>query len=307
MKEKDIHTINHKKDANADRFPTPNTIQNVVGSAELSEPVGQNEKTAYDLNLGGMMGDISDFEHVLSLAKDFDTDTIMVFVDKPWFKVPNKGFFKDKKIVVHGPLNVNMAAENDETLESSRKRLKQIVERCNSFADNIAALVLHPGNADSDERLVETLKEIVPLANFTIALETMSGQGRELGVTFEYLIDIRNRVGDPTNLKFCIDTCHIFAAGYDLSDPVKTITYICDKFGVENIAVFHINDSLHQCGRHRDAHAHIGDGYIPVETMKAIVQAKVFQHIPKILETPMAGNACREKYDYANDMKMLLS
>lgn len=295
-----------RTDTNLHKGPVKNVIQNTQCDNTIQDMIIEGEKTTNLLNLGGMMGEMCDFESAVNLAHKFGTNTMMLFVENHWFRPPDTKLLNGKKMVLHGPLSVNMAAENDSVLASSRSRLKQIIERCNYFSDHIAALVLHPGNADSDERLIETLKEIVPLAKFPIALETMSGQGRELGVTFEHLIDIKNRVGNPENLKFCVDTCHIFGAGYDIRDPAKAITYISKTLGVENIAVFHVNGSMKECGSHRDVHAHMGEGCISIESLRGIVQAKEFQHIPKILETPKIKEKDAERYEYTKDIELLL-
>lgn len=120
-----------------------------------------------------------------------------------------------------------------------------------------------------------------------IALETMAGKGSEIGRTFEEIKAIYDGVNKKERLRVCFDTCHVNDAGYDL---VHDYDGVFEKFdqviGLDQIAVFHINDSLNPLGAHKDRHANIGKGTIGFEPLYRLVHDPRFVEIPKILETP---------------------
>ena len=123
--------------------------------------------------------------------------------------------------------------------------------------------------------------------NVFIALETMAGKGSEIGRTFEEIRAIYDGVHKKERLRVCFDTCHVNDAGYDL---VHDYDGVFEKFdqviGLDQIAVFHINDSLNPLGAHKDRHANIGKGTIGFEPLYRLVHDPRFVEIPKILETP---------------------
>ena len=120
-----------------------------------------------------------------------------------------------------------------------------------------------------------------------IALETMAGKGSEIGRTFEELRMIYDGVHKKDRLRVCFDTCHVNDAGYDLVNDYEGVLGKFDEvLGLDQIAVFHINDSMNPLGAHKDRHANIGAGSIGFETLHKVVHDSRFVNIPKILETP---------------------
>ena len=120
-----------------------------------------------------------------------------------------------------------------------------------------------------------------------IALETMAGKGSELGKTFEEIKQIYDGVHKKDRLRVCFDTCHVNDAGYDLVGDYDGVFAKFDEvIGLDQIAVFHINDSKNPLGAHKDRHANIGEGEIGYDTLHRLVHDERFAQIPKILETP---------------------
>ena len=155
-------------------------------------------------------------------------------------------------------------------------------------------LILHPGShvgAGTDagiHQIIEGLNEVLSQPSpVRIALETMAGKGSEIGKRFEELAAIYDGVRFPDRLRVCFDTCHVNAAGYDLTANPDLVLDEFDKtLGKDQIAVFHINDSKNEKGAAKDRHANLGVGQIGFAPLYHIVHHPDFLTIPKILETP---------------------
>ncbi len=153
-------------------------------------------------------------------------------------------------------------------------------------------MVLHPGahtvstREESIDTLVKSLKAIFKATkDVTILLETMSGKGTELGTTFEEMELILNKVNDP-RLGVCLDTCHVWDAGYDVKDFKSLIKQLKETNLLDKIKVLHINDSKNDLGAHKDRHENIGKGFIGTKALKKIIHCKEFENVIKVLETP---------------------
>lgn len=198
------------------------------------------------------------------------------------------------EIVVHAPYIINLAntvkPENFElAVEFSEKEIRR------TAAMRSKILVLHPGSAldaGADAGIAQAVKGLNMVLDGNedevyIALETMAGKGSEIGRTFEELKMIYDGVHKKERLRVCFDTCHVNDAGYDIVNDYEGVFQKFDEvIGLDQIAVFHINDSLNPLGAHKDRHANIGAGTIGFETLHRIVHAPRFIKIPKILETP---------------------
>ena len=122
-----------------------------------------------------------------------------------------------------------------------------------------------------------------------ILLETTAGQGTSIGHTFEQLAEIRDRVSAPERLGVCLDTCHLFTAGYDFRKPeayMQTIGELDGAVGVTSVGCIHMNDSKRELGSHIDRHEHIGKGKIGKRGFAHFLNDPRFKHVPMILETP---------------------
>jgi len=198
-------------------------------------------------------------------------------------------------VIGHASYLINLASTTSETRIKSEEFL--ISELIRSSSIGIKSLVLHPGSHGGDgedigiDRLSAALSRVIAQTpeDCTISLETMAGQGSSLGSTLESLKKIVQAVPDSRRVKFCIDTCHIFAAGYDLSSSAKFDAFIDEfdsKLGLSNLAVIHCNDSKSSFQSNVDRHANIGEGNIAKDVFVVLMNHSRLAHIPKILETP---------------------
>ncbi len=191
-------------------------------------------------------------------------------------------------IVIHAPYIVNPASVEKHAFAT--EFLIKEIERMNTFGAKY--LVLHPGAhtkftvEEGIETLVNSLKKI--LANtkdVEILLETMAGKGTELGASFKQMRQILDLVSSE-RLGLCLDTCHVWEAGYDLSNYPLFITELEKYDLVKTIKVIHVNDSKNQMGAHKDRHENLGKGFIGLKPLKDIVNGEEFKDAIKILETP---------------------
>lgn len=199
-----------------------------------------------------------------------------------------------EEIVVHAPYIINLAnTVKPETYELAVEFLEKEIVRTAAMKSRI--LVLHPGshvNAGADvgiARVIEGLNTVLDSNedDVYIALETMAGKGSEVGRSFEELREIYDGVHKRERLRVCFDTCHVSDAGYDIVNDYEGVFSQFDEvLGLDQIAVFHINDSLNPLGAHKDRHANIGRGSIGLETLHRLVHDPRFLDVPKILETP---------------------
>jgi len=201
-----------------------------------------------------------------------------------------------KFTAVHDSYLINLCAKNKELLKKSRNAFVDEINRCEQLG--IEYLNFHPG-AHKGIGEEDGLKLIAESINIThekttgykvqSMLETTAGQGTNLGYTFEQLRKIIDMVDVKERMCVCIDTAHIFSAGYDLrssKEYEKTMKEFDDIIGMNLLKCFHINDSKKELGSKVDRHEHIGKGFIGKEGFRNIMNDKKIAHVPKILETP---------------------
>lgn len=199
-------------------------------------------------------------------------------------------------VLAHDSYLINLCAVNPDILERSRKSLVDELSRCEQLG--IQLLNFHPGahgGAGEEEgikRIIESL-DIVHAEtkgfNVLSVVEATAGQGTAVGYRFEHLAQILDGVRAPERMAVCIDTCHIFAAGYEIRTAEgyeKTFEEFDRLIGLEHIVAFHCNDSKKDFGSHVDRHEHIGKGMIGLDGFSLLMNDKRFAAIPKILETP---------------------
>ncbi len=199
-------------------------------------------------------------------------------------------------VVVHIPYICNPAAARDDLYEFARQVVKEDLERCSLIGADY--LVLHPGSYTTST-LEQGIARIVGLLNdvldnyagkVTVCLETMAGQGTEIGRDFNELNTILQQITNQERIGVCLDTCHVFAAGYDVSSEegiARVLKEIDRTFGRDAIKFIHSNDSQKELGSRRDRHAHIGDGFIGEAGFKRLLRHDFFDTFPFILETPL--------------------
>ncbi len=211
-------------------------------------------------------------------------------------------------VLVHDSYLINLAAPGDDLWHKSLAAFHEELERCAQLG--VPYLVTHPGaHVGSGEeaglrRVVEALDRVFEAnagAGVTVLLETTAGQGSSLGRRFEELARIIEYSRYPDRLGVCVDTCHIFAAGYDIRTPEQyaaTIEELDRVIGISRVKAFHLNDSQKDLGSRVDRHTHIGEGCIGLEGFRALVNDDRFADLPMVLETPKGD-------DLADDMRNL--
>ncbi len=211
-------------------------------------------------------------------------------------------------VVAHDSYLINIASPDDEMWEKSIQALKVELDRCDLLG--IPYLVSHPGahmqsGVDAGvARVTAAVNRIhadMPDGGCSIAIETTAGQGTTLGRTFAEIAQMVDGIEDKSRVVVCMDTCHIFVAGYDiLSESAynQTIQQFDDVVGLEYLKVLHLNDSLKGLGSHRDRHAHLGEGELGAVPFGFFLNDRRLDGLPGILETP-------KKNDFEDDHRNL--
>jgi len=202
-----------------------------------------------------------------------------------------------REIMSHDSYLINLGAPDPENLQKSRKTFHEETLRCLDLG--ITYLNFHPGAAlhEDPQKCLDTIAEslllVEPLlhkkGSLRLLLEATAGQGSSVGHSFEQLAYIISKVEKHIPIGVCIDTCHIFAAGYDIRTPEAWNTTL-DKFdrvvGLKNLYAFHVNDSLKDLGTRVDRHADLGKGLIGLPCFEFLMQDPRTRNISKYLETP---------------------
>jgi deoxyribonuclease-4 len=202
--------------------------------------------------------------------------------------------------VAHMPYLPNLSCPKKGLYKKSMKALTAELERCKSL--EIPFLVTHLGSHLGKGREIglERLIEAVDTGlrdspgNVMLLLENTAGTRNSMGSTFAEIMEILDHVNERSRVAVCFDTCHAFAAGYDLRNPEtvkETLAQLDKVVGLDTLKVIHANDSKGELGSNLDRHEHIGMGHIGREGFKAILHAEAFRRLPMILETPVDRRA----------------
>lgn len=259
--------------------------------------------------LGGHMSTSGGLHKAIERAESVNSSCFQIFVknNRQWV-FPNisdqaaaefKQKLNDSSIkmaVAHATYLINLASENIDTQKKSIECLDQEIKACDRLGINL--IVMHPGSHNSRskvEAIIDLAKNINAVieknsnTNTTLLLETMAGQGSSIGSSFEDLKQVYELVDAKDKIGFCIDTCHIFASGYDISNQDgfdKAFKQFDEILGLEKIKLFHINDSKKELGSKVDRHENILAGKIGEYAFRRIMNDKRFIDTPKIIETP---------------------
>lgn len=199
-------------------------------------------------------------------------------------------------IMSHDSYLINLGCPHKENLRKSRKAFQEELIRCQRL--KISYLNFHPGAAldgteqDCLDTIVESLTEIAGQAeqgNTRILLEATAGQGSAVGYRFEHLGYLVDKLHNILPIGVCIDTCHIFAAGYDIRTEegwIETLKEFDKTVGLRHLYAFHLNDSIKPLGSRVDRHAPLGKGEIGLECFRFLMQNPKTRLLPKYLETP---------------------
>lgn len=209
------------------------------------------------------------------------------------------------QIIGHAPYTLNPAAEQERVREFALEVMEDDIKRMEYIPHNFYNF--HPGSHVGQgvdkgiERTIEVLNHIISPDQTTIVLiETMAGKGTEIGKTFEELARILEGVKLQDKVGICMDTCHVYDAGYDI---VNHLDEVLDEFdqiiGLPRLRAIHINDSKNPIGSHKDRHEKIGEGTIGLEAFTRIINHPKLRHLPFVLETP------NEIEGYRKEIEML--
>jgi len=203
-------------------------------------------------------------------------------------------------LVIHDSYLINLAAPDEEIRRKSIEAMRGELER--AFAIGAEHLVIHPGSARQDpveagmERVVDSLRQAArrlrPPDGFMLLLENTAGAGATIGRTLEELRELRQRLAPvlPFPVGYCLDTCHLFVSGYDVSTSAgleATVKQAREVLGLEHIPVIHTNDSRGEFGSRLDRHANIGEGRIGLDGFRRIVNHPELRSKAFVLETPV--------------------
>lgn len=204
------------------------------------------------------------------------------------------------RILAHAPYTLNPCSKNPETREFARQTLAEDLVRMEETPGQLYNM--HPGSHTGQgaeagiEMIAEALNEVLrPEQTTTLLLETMAGKGSEVGRTFEEIAAIIDRVEIETHVGVCLDTCHVWDAGYDIAGDLDGVLDEFDRaIGLDRLRAIHLNDSLNPCGAHKDRHARLGEGHIGLQALLAVTRHPDLRDLPFYLETPndtLAGYA----------------
>lgn len=281
--------------------------------------------SAEDLLLGAHTSTVGGIHQALLEGKEIGATTIQLFTtnQKQWkgrFLTPQ--IIEDwqrtlqetqlRQIMSHDSYLINLGGPRVEILEKSRQAFYEEVERCVQLG--ITYLNFHPGAAlDGDvqeclDRIIESLLLVRPLlekGNTRLLLETTAGQGSTVGYCFEHLAYLIKNLKDKIPIGVCIDTCHIFVAGYDIRTADawnKTLSEFDRLIGLSFLFAFHLNDSLKELGSRVDRHQALGEGQIGWECFRFLMTDPRTRFLPKYLETPGRTELWKKEIKYLKDL-----
>lgn len=196
-------------------------------------------------------------------------------------------------ILAHAPYTMNLASAKPEVYEFACDVIREDIQRMDNLG--IENIVFHPGSHTGIgteagiENIIRGLNQAITKSqNITVLLETMSGKGTEIGARFEELKTIRDGVNHPEKVGICLDTCHVFSAGYDIVNHLEEVLDELDEnIGLSYLRAIHLNDSMMPFGSRKDRHATIGDGEIGLEALMKVITNPRLAGIPFYLETPL--------------------
>ena len=208
-------------------------------------------------------------------------------------------------VLAHAPYTLHACAADEKIRDFARRTMREDLERLAHIPG--AMLNFHPGShvkqgAEAGIALIAQMLDEVytPELPTTVLLETMAGKGSEVGRSFEELRAIMDAAKAGDRLGVCLDTCHVYDAGYDIVGDLDGVLEAFDRvIGLDRLRAIHINDSKNPMGSHKDRHERIGEGSIGLDAMTRIINHPALRHLPFYLETP------NELPGYAQEIALL--
>lgn len=212
---------------------------------------------------------------------------------------------KIERILAHAPYTLNACSADPSTREFALMTMKDDLERMEYVPGN--CYNFHPGSHVGQgiekgiQEIADTLNRILkPEQRTTVLLETMSGKGSEVGSRFEELAQIIDQVELKEKLGVCLDTCHVYDAGYDIVNDLEGVLEQFHRIiGLERLRAIHVNDSKNPFASHKDRHEKIGEGSLGLEAIRRVINHPKLRQLPFYLETP------NELEGYAAEIRML--
>ena len=231
-------------------------------------------------------------------AKDIDPSDVKAFLD-----IAETNDLSP--ILAHAPYTLNACSADPAIRDFARRTMKDDLTRMEYTPGNLYNF--HPGShvkqgIDTGVLLIsQMLNEILqPEQTTTVLLETMSGKGSEVGKSFEELRRIIDLTEQEKLLGICLDTCHVWDAGYDIVNRLaEVLTEFDTIIGLKRLKAIHLNDSQNPMGSHKDRHARLGEGYIGLDAFKRIINHPALRNLPFYLETP------NELDGYAKEIQLM--
>jgi deoxyribonuclease-4 len=201
-----------------------------------------------------------------------------------------------ESVVSHDSYLINLASPDERILQRSQEAFRDELDRCNLLG--ISCLIFHPGShlgtgeKEGLSQVAESLNWIMEQrgrSETRLLIETTAGQGTNLGYKFEHLAEILCQVEASSRMGICLDTCHLFAAGYDLRTARaydKTMKQFDDIVGLTRVKAIHLNDAMNDLGSRVDRHESIGRGRMGIAPFRLLLNEERFRSIPMLLETP---------------------
>ena len=275
--------------------------------------MGKWQKKKTRLGLGAHLSVAGGVSRAMVAARELDLRSLQIFTKNAnrWHQtavpVEEAERFRDLKqawgpypVMSHNSYLINLASPDRALWNKSLTALIDELQRAELLG--LDYLIMHPGAHVGSgvraglARIARGIRRVLdrfPDGSTRILLENTAGQGSTLGRTFEELADLLQEIDDPRRVGICLDTCHLFAAGYDLRTRrgyEKTLGELDSWLGAEHVHALHLNDSRGELGSHLDRHEHIGQGRIGRSGFRWLLQDQRFFGKPKVLETPKEGN-----------------
>ena len=266
------------------------------------------------ITIGTHMSIAQGLEKTAENVVKMEADTMQIFSRNPRgsnFRTPEEkeiaGFQRIWRehgfgpILAHAPYTMNLASDTEKVYEFACTVIREDVARMDALG--IENLVFHPGShtgIGAEKGIANIIagldQAITGEEKITVLLETMSGKGTEIGDRFEQLAAIRNGVKHPERIGICLDTCHVFAAGYDIVNDLDGVLAEFDRIlGLSLLRAVHLNDSCMPFGSHKDRHAAIGEGMIGWEALLNVMRHPALKNLPFYLETPFDDAGHKEE------------
>ncbi len=257
------------------------------------------------LNIGCHLSASKGFFHMAKEAAEIGANTFQFFTRNPrgfackeisqkdideYEKAAKEGGFS--KILAHAPYTLNPASADENVRSLAKRIMTDDMKRMEFVPGNLYNF--HPGShvGQGEEKGIELISDMLNEVltkeqSTTVLLETMAGKGTEIGKTFTQLRQIIDRVELKDKIGVCLDTCHVYDAGYDIKNDLDGVLCEFDEvIGLFRLKALHLNDSKNPFESHKDRHEKIGEGFLGLEVFENIVNHPKLSHLPMLLETP---------------------